>query len=131
MPVSLFIISLEANPCQHQPQYRKSILTRCAKLFQLDGERLTVAERRAAGHDVETDSEDDETEQGATSITQADKSQLFDAEVSGKLLSYIHLLPITTFSQTQSQGSVFHESVHSVSILRSQEANNETNNHKS
>lgn len=90
-----------------------------------------MAERRAAGHDVETDSEDDETEQGATSITQADKSQLFDAEVSGKLLSYIHLLPITTFSQTQSQGSVFHESVHSVSILRSQEANNETNNHKS
>ncbi|XP_067934718.1 leucine-rich repeat-containing protein 46-like [Watersipora subatra] len=82
LPASLVILNLEGNPCQLQSGYRGSILKRCHKLSQLDDELLTVEERRAADHEVSSESEEDE--QNSAEMTKPyNYNKPFDAEIIG------------------------------------------------
>lgn len=82
LPTSLIILNLEGNPCQQSTGYKEAILSHCPLLSQLDDVPLTLDERRDAGHDVvsESDDSDDEIEQGAASYNY---NRPFDAQVVG------------------------------------------------
>lgn len=84
------ILSLAGNPCQSKPGYRESILRHCVHLSQLDDDPLTLEERRSAGHDVISDSEDesDTEDVGAAAY---DPSKPFEAQIIGMTISYLRV----------------------------------------
>ena len=83
LPTTLMILNLEGNLCQQTEGYRDSILRHCHQLSQLDNELLDVDERRAAGHEIVSDSEGSD-EENSEQLTPYNYQQPFDAKVVGE-----------------------------------------------
>ena len=86
LPKSLVILSLVGNPCQSMPGYRESILRHCVHLSQLDDVPLTLDERRSAGHEVVSDSEDESDNEDMPGAAY-DPSKPFDAQILGMVIN--------------------------------------------
>lgn len=83
LPESLVILSLEGNACQLMDNYHEDVVKHCTKLSQLDGQELSIDERREAGQELSSESEgsEDGEEEGAQSTY--NYHQPFDAQVVG------------------------------------------------
>lgn len=96
------ILSLEGNPCQTQPNYRSAVLEYCTQLCQLDGETLGSQERRAAGHEVDSDNDsdgddnddDNDNDDGDIGAGISNRQDAFDTEIIGTVLMFNILYPL-------------------------------------
>ncbi|KAK3596341.1 hypothetical protein CHS0354_038741 [Potamilus streckersoni] len=64
IPQSVIILNLKENPCTKLPDYRGRIIQDLPRLKQLDEVEITKSEKKEAGHEVSSDSEEDEDETG-------------------------------------------------------------------
>ncbi|PIK56688.1 hypothetical protein BSL78_06410 [Apostichopus japonicus] len=58
-PKSLMILNLTGNPCFAKNGYRLEVIKSLPRLKQLDGEMVTDKERREAGHEIVSESDED------------------------------------------------------------------------
>ncbi|KAL3832272.1 hypothetical protein ACJMK2_023931 [Sinanodonta woodiana] len=62
IPQSVIILNLKENPCTKLPDHRGRIIQDLPRLKQLDEVEITKFEKKEAGHEVSSDSEEDEDE---------------------------------------------------------------------